>query len=364
MHLDVPKFLNAYLTFVNRMVPKPARDPVIGIDIGTSAIKAVVIAVNADGILELNSWAIERIEGGDVKAALSVVLKRVGFTSQVPVTSVSGKGTLIRYIDMPRMPLEDLRKSFTYDLDKYFPFDPQSIYTDCFILDRQNKDKRMSVLVAAVKKEMVDERIKLFKEVGMELSHITINSIATANAFERLGPPKIPPPVAGPVPPEVGQAKAILDIGGAVSNILVIKDISPCFTRDIFIGSQEITKHIANILGVDAAQADWLKHVPGERSVEVMAACEAALSQLVAEIRLSLDYFMTEKNFQVDELFLLGGGSLLKGIEAVFEKSLGIPVKTWNPLAGLRLGPLVDASQTQAFSAQLGVAIGLGVVTV
>jgi Tfp pilus assembly PilM family ATPase len=45
-----------------------------------------------------------------------------------------------------------------------------------------------------------------------------------------------------------------------------------------------------------------------------------------------MDYFMTEKNIQVDELFLGGGGSLLKGIEGVFEKNLGLPVKIWNPL--------------------------------
>ncbi|MBI4309969.1 MAG: type IV pilus assembly protein PilM, partial [Candidatus Omnitrophica bacterium] len=332
--------------------------PVLGIDIGTSAIKAAVIAANSAGV-ELISWALERIEGGDVKAALSAVLKRIPFTSQVPVTSVSGKGTLIRYIDMPRMPLEDLRKSFVYDIDKYFPFDPQTIYTDCFILDRQNKDKRMSVLVAAVKKEIVDERIKLFKEAGMELSYITINSIATANAFERLGPAAAPKTGAA-----IGAAKAILDLGGAVSNILVIKDLSPCFTRDIFIGSQEITKQIANILGVDAAQADGLKCGPGERSAEVMSSCETALSQLVSEIRLSLDYFMTEKNIQVDEFFLLGGGSLLKGIEAVFEKNLGMPVRAWDPLSGLRLGPSIAASGVQAFSAQLGVAAGLGLAKI
>ena len=86
------------------------------------------------------------------------------------------------------MPLEDLRKSYIFELDKYFPFDPKSIYTDCSILDPEGKDKKMLVLLAAVKKEMVDERLKLFKEAGLELNRVTINSIAIANAFNRLGP--------------------------------------------------------------------------------------------------------------------------------------------------------------------------------
>ena len=91
-----------------------------------------------------------------------------------------------------------------------------------------------------------------------------------------------------------------------------------------------------------------------------MAACEAAVSNLVSEIRLSLDYFMTEKNMQIDEFFLWGGGAMLKGIESVFEKNLGMPVKTWDPLTGLHLSPEVSSSDIRAYSAQLGVAIGLG----
>ena len=214
MALDVQQMFNTYWSVVSRLLPKRAQPSVVGIDIGTSAIKAVVIS-SVGGRLELIAGAVETIEGTDVKAALVRILGKINFSpQQIPVTSVSGKGTLIRYIDLPRMPLEDLRKSFVYDLDKYFPFDPQTIYSDCFILDQNTKDKRMPVLVAAVKKEIVDERIKIFKEAGVDLAHVTINSIATANAFERLGPAITQTP----------NAKAILDVGGSVSNLLIIKD--------------------------------------------------------------------------------------------------------------------------------------------
>ena len=230
---------------------------------------------------------------------------------------------MIRYVDLPRMPLEDLRKSYIFDLDKYFPFDPKSIYTDCSILDPEGKDKKMLVLLAAVKKEMVDERLKLFKEAGLELNRVTINSIATANAFNRLGPQVT----------ASGKAKAVLDIGGSASCLMIFKDSSPRFARDIFVGSQELTKKIANALGVDAGQAETIKRQPGDKLAQVIEACDMPINNLITEIRLSIDYFMTEKNIQVDELFLAGGGSLLKGIEGVFEKNLGLPVKIWNPLS-------------------------------
>lgn len=334
------------------LMSKAPHVPVVGIDIGTSSIKAVVIA-SAGPHLELTSWAVEPIMNGNVKAALEQILLKTQQAGAVPVTAVSGKGTLIRYVDLPRMPLEDLRKSFAYDMDKYFPFDPQSIYTDCFILDQNAKDKRMPVLVAAVKKELIDERMKLFKEAGTELSHITINSIATANAFERLGAPLL----------KTDNAKAVLDIGGSVSTLLVIKDRSPRFTRDIFIGSQEMTRQIANNLGIDAAQAERLKCVPGGREKDVLEACDAALNHLSGELRLSLDYFMTEKNVQIDEFFLVGGGSMLSGIESFFEKNLGMSVRRWDPLAGLGV-KTQGGGDLRAFSSQLCVAVGLGLTKV
>ncbi|MBF0570772.1 MAG: type IV pilus assembly protein PilM [Candidatus Omnitrophica bacterium] len=347
--MDYKKLFDQYLLLVNRFVPKPQAGPVIGIDIGTSSIKAVELGQVAGG-LEIRHWAIEPLVGTDTKSALKKISDRLHLNSQLLVSSVFGKGTLIRYVDLPRMSLEDLRKAYIFDLDKYFPFDPKSIYTDCAILDPEGKDKKMSVLLAAVKREIVDERLKLFREAGLDLSRVMINSIATANAFSSLGP-KVN---------ASGKAKAVLDIGGSTSCIMIFKDFSPRFTRDIFVGSQELTRKIANALAVDALQAESIKRQPGEKLAQVIEACEMPINNLITEIRLSMDYFMTEKNIQVDELFLGGGGSLLKGIEGVFEKNLGMPVKIWNPLVNARLKSPAASGEIQTYAAQFGVALGLG----
>ncbi len=347
--MDYKKLFDRYLLFVNRIIPKPLAPPVIGIDIGTSSIKAVELGLAAGGV-EIRHWAIEPLVGNDTKSALKKIGERLRFDHQNLVSSVFGKGTLIRYIDLPRMPLEDLRKSYVFDLDKYFPFDPKSIYTDCSILDPDSKDKKMSVLLAAVKREMVDERLKLFKEAGLELNRVTINSIAIANAFSCLGPSVS----------ASGKAKAVLDIGGSASCLMIFKDSSPRFARDIFVGSRELTKKIANALGIDETQAEGLKRQPGDKLAQIIEACEMPINNLITEIRLSIDYYMTEKNIQVDELFLSGGGSLLKGIDGVFEKNLGLPVKIWDPLAKVHFKAPAASGDIQAHAAQFGVALGLG----
>jgi len=347
--MDYKQLFDQYLILVNRLIPKPLAPPVIGIDIGTSSIKAVELGQVPGGV-EIRHWAVEPLVGNDTKSALKKISERLHFNNQQMVSAVFGKGTLIRYVDLPRMPLEDLRKSYIFDLDKYFPFDPKSIYTDCSILDPDSKEKKMLVLLAAVKKEMVDERLKMFKEAGLELNRVTINSIAIANAFDRLGPQVI----------ASGKAKAVLDIGGSASCLMIFKDSSPRFARDIFVGSQELTKKIANAFGVDEVQAEAIKRQPGDKLAQVIEACDMPINNLIAEIRLSMDYYMTEKNVQVDELFLSGGGSLLKGIEGVFEKNLGLPAKIWNPLVNVRFKNPTVPEDIQAYAAQFGVALGLG----
>jgi len=347
--MEYRKLFDQYLSLVNRMTPKPAAPAVIGIDIGTSSIKAVELGKTAAG-LEVRRWAIEPLTGNDTKSSLKKIKERLHINDQLLACAVSGKGTLIRYVDLPRMPLDDLRKSYIYELDKYFPFDPKTIYTDCSILDPESKDKKMLVLMVAVKKEMVDDRLKLFKEEGFELDRVTINSVAMANAFSSLGPQVT----------ASGRAKAVLDIGGSASCLMIFKDSSLRFARDIFVGSQELTKKIANALNVDAAQAEALKRQPGDKGPQVIEACEMPINNLISEIRLSMDYFMTEKNTQVDEIFLSGGGSLLKGIEGVFEKNLNLPVKVWNPLTKAHINAPTATEDIQAYATQFGVALGLG----
>ncbi len=346
--MDPKKLFDQYISLVNLLIPKPAVAPVIGIDIGSSAIKAVELCHSGTGI-EIRRGVIVPTAGGELKASLKKIIERLSISNQLLACAVSGKGTLIRYVDLPRMSLEDLHKSYIFELDKYFPFDPKSIYTDCAILDPDGKDKKMSVLMAAVKKEIVDERLKLFKDEGLDLARVSINSLAIANAFSSLGPAMT----------ASGKAKAILDIGASASCLMIYKDATLRFVRDIFVGSQELTRKISNAMGTDLQQAEALKREPGEKLAQIMEACDMPVNNLVSEIRLSVDYFMTEKNTQVDELFLAGGGSLLKGVEGVFEKNLGLPVKVWNPLTGVNLKS--DAGKDiQTYAAQFGVALGLG----
>lgn len=341
--------LESYFSLIRRFIPAKPDGTAAGLDIGAGDCKLVQIEKKGNSF-ELVSWTIEPVDGGDVRLAVQKILDRLEIPCSCAYTSVFGKGTLIRYIDMPRMPLEDLRNSFAIEADKYFPFAQDQIYTDCYILDPQGKQKTMAVMAAAAKKEMVDQRIKLLNSVGLQTDFVGINPIALANGLHVLG---------------WGQAEedskivALLDMGESVSNLTILIDKLPRFTRDIFIGGRDCTHRISNALGIGFEEAEKLKKQPGEKSQEVISACETTIMNIVHELRLSFDYFITERNLEINKLLLTGGASSLEGVAGILEKALDVPVGIWDPTASLKISSRLPAEDLKKNSLKLGVAVGL-----
>ncbi len=330
----------------------------VGLDIGSSACKMVQLKQNGANY-ELVNWAIASIVNADETQAVRKTLEKLDISNVSPTTAVFGKGTLTRYIEMPRMTASDLKKSFALEADKYFPFPPDQIYIDSYILDPKGKDNKMSVLVVAAKKEIIDKRIKLLTGLGLQANYISLNSVALVNVINVLGIKEIAENNKEKAKSPDAGAVAVLDMGEMESNLSISINNLPRFTRDIFLGGREMTKNISHAMGVDAAQAEKLKCASNPQSAQLLPACEAMISSLVSELRLSFDYFVTEKNIAISQLLITGGSAMLPGIEEIFAKNFEIPVKRWNPTESLALSAKIDATELSKDASRLGVAVGL-----
>lgn len=343
-----------YLSAVRRILPAKVLKPTVGLDIGTGSCRMVEVIKRADGC-ELLRWAVEPIVSGDVVKAVRAVMSKVSQPNLSPVTALTGKGTLIRFVDMPKMSLADLKRSFSFEVDKYFPFPKDQIFTDCHILDDEGKDNKLPVLVAAAKKDLVNERIKLLGAAGLQADAISLNSIAVANVVDVLGVPKGPVPEAA----KADRTMAVLDIGETVSNITVFLNDSPKFNRDIFIGGRDFTKALAAALKVGFDEAEKIKREPAARAAEVAPVLESVTLDLISELRLSLDYFVTETNLSLDKLYLTGGASIMNGMAENLSKNLEMSVQRWEPFTQLKLGAGITAEQIGPQAPFLSIALGL-----
>ena len=346
-----------YFNIVQRLMPKHAVRSSVGVDISKNTCKMVELEKHGNSYKLIN-WSIEPIVHGDLKQAIRTILKKLSRPTHSVKTAVFGKGTLIRYIDMPRMSVEDLKKSLTIEADKYFPFPPDQIYTDCYVLEQREKENKISALIAAAKKEVINERINLLTELGLQADFISINSIAIANVLNVLGVHAESGKPAGHRPSE-SKVSAILDIGEMVSNVTILVDGLPRFTRDIFIGGYEFTRTISNTMGVSLEEAEQLKFEPGGRKDDMLNSMEAIISNLVSELRLSFDYFANERNLLVNHLLLSGGASLLEGLADIIGKNLETTVESWNPMKLLSLASPISEQEVHQNAGKLGVALGL-----
>ncbi len=340
--------LKKYFALIKRFMPEKPKGTTIGLDISSCECRFVELA-KIDETFKIVNWAVEKIEKGNTKEALTKLTQRFSSPKATIYSSVFGKGTLIRYIDLPRMSQNDLNNSFALEADKYFPFSSDQIYSDCHILDPQGKGKQMSVLAAAATKEIIDNRIKLFKEAEMNVEFIGLNPIAIANVFNTI--PEAKQETLVPI--------ALLDMGENITSLTIISEGLPKFTRDIFMGSQDLLKRIANALGMGVPEVFEIIRNPGEMKGEILKACESALQSIIQEIKLSFDYFTTEKNNEIHSLLFTGEGALISGIDENLGKNLDIKVKKWDPLKIVGISEEIKSADLEKNSMKLAVALGL-----
>ncbi len=344
--------MESWRRLLRRLVPDPAPETCVGLDIGVCQCRMVELRRDPESGLRAVSWAVEDFGGDDLPRVVQGLMEKTTDPKAPPVTAVGGQGTLLRVVEVPRMSADEWRTSFPYEADKYFPFPRDQIHMDSCILDAERPGNKMSVLVAAAKKTLVDERIAILQEAGVALGEISLEPIALVNAFLLKDAAEM----------DEAGAEAILDMGRGVSTVTIVGRRGLWFTRNIFIGGEDITKGIAHSLGISIDEAERRKCDEG-LSADLRDAAQSVLLNLVSELRMSFDYFVTERNMSLRRILLTGGAARLFGISELLSQFLDIPVALWDPFraipreGGDEAGDLDDPAPV--FTVALGLAASI-----
>ncbi|KPJ63178.1 MAG: hypothetical protein AMS15_01425 [Planctomycetes bacterium DG_23] len=332
------------------------RRRMLGLDIGEYAIKAVELTMEGKNFA-LSGYGDARITSQDrVKDALREALSSGNISSKRAATAVSGRGVIVRYITLRRMSPSELKNSIRYEAARYIPFEMDQVALDCQKIDEGEEEGKpnMKVLVAAVKKSLIQEHIDVVRSAGLEPVVIDVDAFALGNAFLTWGSPL----TSG----TDDKALALVDIGGRKTNINIIMGGSSHFTREIYLGGTDFSVAIGKRLSLDPESVDQLKISPGERAAEVAEALLEPLADLGREIRLSFDYFETQSEREVGQVLLSGGGALLAGVAEGLQEVLGRPTTLWDPTQGVTLKLSErQASRVRENAPRLAIALGLAV---
>ncbi len=140
----------------------------------------------------------------------------------------------------------------------------------------------------------------------------------------------------------------------------IVKGDVSYFTREIYIGGDEMSESIAKRESLESKDAEKLKREPANQADRVQEAVASVLDDLCHEIHLSLDYFENQFDRPVDDLLVSGGGSMVLGLDDAFEKAFGKKPVHWSPIEHVGIDrERLDAAAVEAYASQLAVAVGL-----
>ncbi|MBI4707902.1 MAG: type IV pilus assembly protein PilM [Candidatus Omnitrophica bacterium] len=321
---------------------------VAGLDVGSASVKVVKLKVTGQGS-ELCGFFIDKFESSAVDA-INKIKERLGQVDRINF-SVEGPSTIIRYVNFPLMSAEELKKALKFEAQKHIPFSLQEINLDGCILSQDLPDNKMLVLLAAAKKELIEQRLKFINDAGLKPGAIDLDSLALVNAFCYNYPVN-----------DDAQRKTtvLLNIGSSFSNLNILEGDLPRFSRDIHIASNNFNHRIMEMFGVDFKSAESLKvDMPQEKSEQIVAAFDSVMANLATELRISFDYYESQTSSAVGRIFISGGGSIFPGLKESLANLLGIEVEYWDPFNKIGIAASVDVENLKKHKSELAVAAGL-----
>jgi type IV pilus assembly protein PilM len=242
-------------------------------------------------------------------------MEKAGVAAKDVVTAVSGRAVIVKKVVMDKMNPDDAKEAIFWEAEQHVPFDIDDVCLDFQVLNDDVGANQMEILLVAAKKEMVNAHAGLVREAGLNPVIIDVDSFAIQNAVEASGDHT------------AGRVVGLINIGSDVTNINIIQNNIPYFTRDLSVGSNVFTEAVQRDLGVSFAEAESLMagvteiSDPGQFRQCIMNAA----SDISMGIERSIAFLKTAGDAErIDHAVLSGGGACVPFLRDILSEKHGI----------------------------------------
>ena len=308
----------------------------VGLDIGSGLIKlAVVSHGSGEPVLSKVAMATvvddaivegEVMDPGIVAEAIRGLFQQAGIKPKNVITAVGGRDVIIKKIPMDRMKEGEARELIRWEAEQHVPFDMDNVELDFQILDPESEGLQMSVLLVAAKRELVETKISLLKDIGIEPSVIDVDAFALHNAFEV----NYPDAMKGVV--------GLVNIGHEITNVNILDEGVPVLTRDLPVGTRRFREDLQRERGLSADEATRL--LQGfEVNEALLPFLQSRGEELAVGIERAAAFLQTASRSAagLSRLFLSGGGARIPGLAKTLGDRLKMTVQLANPLERIQV---------------------------
>lgn len=356
MRLD----FNLNLDFLQAKSP-----PLLGVDISTSSIKMVELSDAGKGLYRIEKYTIEplakdAIADGNianldaVSETINHAWRHMGTRVKNVALALPAAAVITKKIIVPAgLNDSELELQVESEANQYIPFALDEVNLDFQVLGpAPNNPEEVEVLIAASRKEKVEDRVAAIESAGLKALVMDVESFATQTAYDLIVPQL---PNAGR-----DQTIAIIDIGSAMMHVNVLINNQSVYMREQSFGGNQLTQEIQRRYSLSAEEAEIAKRnggLPENYESEVL---QPFLETLALEAFRALQFFFSSTQFsRVDHILLAGGCAMLPGVDEAVSQRTQIPASIANPFAGMAVSAQIRPRQLAQDAPMLFIACGL-----
>jgi cell division protein FtsA len=368
---------------------------IVGLDIGTTKVCAIVGAQSADGIdiVGIGTHPSRGLKKGmvvnvddtvsSIRAAIDEAELMAGVAISTVYTGIAGghikgfnsigvvaikdrevkAGDISRVIEAAKAVSIPTDREVIHILPQEYVVDDQAGIKDPLGISGVRLEARVHIVSASV--SSAQNIVKCANRTGLDVADIVLQQLASAEA------------VLSEEEKELGVA--LVDIGGGTTDIAVFHRGAITHTAVIAVGGNQITQDIATGLRTPQAEAEAIKikygcalssMVKKDETIEVPSVGDRKPRilprQLLTEIiepRVEEIFSLVQREIQktgtedllASGLVITGGSTLLEGMPELAEDVVGLPVRRGLPQRGI--GGLVDVVKSPMYATGVGLVL-------
>ncbi|WP_196869518.1 pilus assembly protein PilM [Polaromonas sp. CG_9.11] len=339
--------------------------PLLGVDISSSSVTLVELSRNSVGRLVLERCAIEPLDVGwvtdgniekfdEVANVLRRVVKKSGTRTRNVAMALPPSAVISKKIILPGgLSDAELEIQVESEANKYIPFSLDEVSLDfCLLGPSATSSGDVEVLIAASRKEKVQDRQGLAEAAGLKPIVVDVESYASRLATARL--------IENMPNKGVDTMVALFEIGSVTTSMQVIRNDEVLYERDQAFGGAQLTQLIVRQYGFSLEEAETKKRggeLPEDYALGVLKPFVESMTQ---EISRALQFFFTSTPYnRVDYVMLAGGSSSLGGLTESVTEQTAFACQMVNPFDGMEIGSGVMENKMRREASSYLTACGL-----
>lgn len=339
--------------------------PLIGLDISTSGVKLVELSEVGKNELRLERYAMEPLPRGavvdgnienieQVSEAVRRVWKKSGSRTKFVALGMPSASVITKKIILPGgLSEEEMEVQVESEANQYIPFALDEVSLDFDVIGSvQNSPDDIEVLLAATRREKVEDRVAVAEAAGLKTTVMDIESYAARAVIDRVTAHL---PQAGQ-----GQIVALFQIGAQVTHISVLLDGNPLYEREQPFGGNQLTQDIVRAYGITQEEAEAKKKsgdLPEDYERELL---DPFLESAALEVTRAIQFFFTSTPYtRIDQIFLAGGCAVIPGLVEIVAGRTQISTSVVSPFMNMQLASGIREKQLRIEAPAYLVACGL-----